>query len=127
MHFVPFIFSPAFFEKNLTTVTTMTQGFFNYIIHFTTLKELFISNYWGYSGSMWGPIDGLSFKVGIVFLFSTILFISIFLNKNIKHRTLIGTFYLIGIFALFTHNKSTFIWKTFPFMSYFQFPLRFLV
>ncbi|HWS49350.1 MAG TPA: hypothetical protein VN174_04850 [Candidatus Methanoperedens sp.] len=122
-----FYLLPAFFEKNLTTVTTMTQGFFNYIIHFTTLKELFISNYWGYSGSMWGPIDGLSFKVGIVFLFSTILFISIFLNKNIKHRTLIGTFYLIGIFALFlTHNKSTFIWKTFPFMSYFQFPWRFL-
>jgi len=122
-----FYLLPAFFEKNLTTVVTMTQGFFNYIIHFTTLRELFISHYWGYSGSMWGPIDGLSFNIGLAFLFSTVLFIWIFINKNIKQKTLIGIFYLIGIFGLFlTHNKSTFIWKLIPFMSYFQFPWRFL-
>ncbi len=123
-----FYLIPAFFEKNLTTVATMTQGFFNYIIHFVTLKELFISNFWGYSGSMWGPLDGLSFNIGLFqFVIPTIVFFYILIQKNIKHRPLIILSYLVGIFGLFlTHNKSTFIWQLFPFMAYFQFPWRFL-
>lgn len=123
-----FFLIPAFFEKNLTTVNTMTQGYFNYIIHFSTLKELFISNFWGYSGSMWGPIDGLSFNIGLFqWLLPTIIFIFFLFKKKLKYRFLIITFYLIGIFALFlTHNKSTFIWQFLPFMPYFQFPWRFL-
>jgi len=123
-----FFLIPALFEKNLTTVNTMTQGYFNYNIHFATLKELFISNFWGYSASMWGPIDGLSFNIGLFqWLLPTIVFIFYLFKKNFKHRFLIISFYLIGIFALFlTHNKSTFIWQALPFMAYFQFPWRFL-
>ena len=119
---------PAFFEKNLTTVSTMTQGYFNYIIHFVTLKELFVSNIWGYSASMWGPIDGLSFNIGIFqWLIPTVLFVSLFFIKKIKHSFLIIPFYLIGVFALFlSHNKSTFLWQILPLMAYFQFPWRFL-
>lgn len=123
-----FFLLPAFFEKNLTTVSTMTSGYFNFSIHFTTLKELFISNYWGYSASMWGGIDGLSFNIGLLqFLISTLVFILFFKNKKLKHRHFIFLFYIIGIFALFlTHNRSTFIWKLFPFMAYYQFPWRFI-
>lgn len=123
-----FFLLPAFFEKNITTVNTMTQGYFNYIIHFTTLKELFISNFWGYSSSMWGPIDGLSFSIGLLqWLLPTIVFIYSLFKKNFKYRYLIIILYLIGLFSLFlTHSKSTFIWQLFPFMSYFQFPWRFL-
>lgn len=123
-----FFLIPAFFEKNLTTVNTMTQGFFNYIIHFATLKELFISNFWGYSGSMWGPLDGLSFNIGLFqYLIPTVVFLYYLFGKNLKHRLLIISFYLIGLFGLFlTHNKSTFIWQLLPFMAYFQFPWRFL-
>jgi hypothetical protein len=123
-----FFLLPAFFEKNLTTVNTMTQGFFSYIIHFATLKELFISNYWGYSGSMWGPIDGLSLNIGIFqFLIPTIVFIFYLFKKEVKNRFLLIVFFCISLFALFlTHNKSTFIWRSLPFMSYFQFPWRFL-
>ncbi|MFA5025928.1 MAG: hypothetical protein WC503_05470, partial [Candidatus Shapirobacteria bacterium] len=123
-----FFLIPAFFEKNLTTVDTMTQGFFNYIIHFVTLKELFISNFWGYSGTMWGPIDGLSFNLGIVvWLTSFFVFMMYLIRTKIKHRLLIIIMFLIGVFALFlTHNKSTFIWQLLPFMAYFQFPWRFL-
>lgn len=121
-----FYLLPAFFEKSLTTVSTMTQGYFYYINHFVTLKELFVSNFWGYSASMWGPIDGLSFNIGIYqFILATIIFI--FLKKKSPHRTLITLLYFIGIFSLFlTHNKSTFLWQDLSFMSYFQFPWRFL-
>lgn len=123
-----FFLIPAFFEKNLTTVNTMTEGFFSYIIHFVTLKELFISNFWGYSGSMWGPIDGLSFNIGLFqWLIPFLIFIFCLFKKNIKHRFLIILFFLIGLFSLFlTHNKSTFIWHLLPFLAYFQFPWRFL-
>ncbi|MDD3999135.1 MAG: hypothetical protein PHR98_03500, partial [Candidatus Shapirobacteria bacterium] len=123
-----FYLLPAFFEKNLTTVSTMTQGFFNYIIHFATLKQIFLSNFWGYAGTMWGPIDGLSFNIGLFhFLLPITVFIYALTLKKTKHRLLLISFFLIGLFALFlTHNKSTFLWQLFPFMAYFQFPWRFL-
>lgn len=123
-----FFLLPAFFEKNLTTVNTMTQGYFNYIIHFVTLKELFVSNFWGYSASMWGPIDGLSFQIGFFqWIIPTILFVIVLFKTNFKHRSLIILLYLIALLSLFlTHNKSTFIWNRFPFLAYFQFPWRFL-
>jgi hypothetical protein len=123
-----FFLFPAFFEKNLTTVNTMTQGYFSYFIHFATLKELFISNYWGYAGSMWGPIDGLSFSIGLFqWLIPSLVFIYYLSHKNLKHHFLIILLYIIGVFALFlTHSRSTFIWKLLPFMAYFQFPWRFL-
>jgi len=123
-----FYLLPAFFEKNLTTVNTMTQGYFSYIIHFTTLKELFISNFWSYSASMWGPIDGLSFQIGFFqFLIPSLVFLFFLFSPKTKHRPLVIFLYLIGLFALFlTHSKSTFIWQLFPFLAYFQFPWRFL-
>lgn len=123
-----FFLLPAFFEKNLTTVDTMTQGYFNFIIHFATLKELFISNFWGYSASMWGPIDGLSLQIGLFqWIIPTILFIVLLFKTNFKHRSLIIFLYLIALLSLFlTHNKSTFIWNKLPFLAYFQFPWRFL-
>jgi len=123
-----FFLFPAFFEKNLTTVNTMTEGYFSYIIHFATLKELFISRYWGYSGSMWGPLDGLSFQIGLTqYAVPVSVFILTLLKRNTKHRFLIMFFSLIALISLFlTHSKSTFIWQLFPFMAYFQFPWRFL-
>ena len=123
-----FFLIPAFFEKNLTTVNTMTQGFFSYIIHFATLKELFISNFWGYSGSMWGPIDGLSFNIGTLqWLIPIIVSLFYIFKTHFRHRYLILLLFIVGVLGIYlTHNKSTFIWNSLPFMAYFQFPWRFL-
>ena len=120
-----FFLLPAFFEKNLTTVNTMTQGYFNYINHFVTLNQLFISRFWGYGASLWGPIDDLSFQVGIVHWL--IPLIVLFLAVRSKQRQLIYSLFFIAIFSLFlTHNRSTPIWQALPFMAFFQFPWRFL-
>jgi len=120
-----FFLLPSFFEKNLTTIQTMTQGYFQYINHFATLSQLFISRTWAYGASLWGPKDDMSFSVGL--LQWLIPLISLFFIKKSKNK--IQTIFLT-IFALFflflTHNKSTFIWQMFPFMSFFQFPWRFL-
>jgi hypothetical protein len=123
-----FFLLPAIFEVKYVTTETMTQGYFYYASHFTTLRQLFIDRFWGYGASLWGPKDDMSFQVGYLHWLiplSVILFVAI--NHKIKHRRLILTFFLVGLLALFlTHNRSTFIWQSIPLMPYFQFPWRFL-
>lgn len=133
----PFIFSlglssfflvPAIAEKNLVTVDTMTQGYFNFVNHFVDLKQLFISRFWGYGASLWGPVDDMSFQIGLIqWLIPLITFIMFFIKKVKKNQKTLLFFLFSALFFMFlTHSKSTFIWQTFPFMAYFQFPWRFL-
>lgn len=131
--FSAFFILPAILEKRFVTVDTMTQGYFNYIIHFVTLSQLFISRSWGFGASLWGPKDDMSFQIGqIQWILPLIVFLLFIFVKNknnisLKIKTILALFGLIGLFAIFlTHNKSTFIWQTLPLMPYFQFPWRFL-
>lgn len=138
--FTPILFSlllssffllPAVFEKNLVTLDTMTQGYFYYAIHFVGLNQLLLSHFWGYGASLWGPIDGMSFQVGILhWIIPIILTIYLFLNfRKIKlnQKVFFIFFLLLSLFSLFlVHSRSTFIWKLLSFMPYFQFPWRFL-
>ncbi|MFA6533478.1 MAG: 6-pyruvoyl-tetrahydropterin synthase-related protein [Patescibacteria group bacterium] len=127
-----FFLLPALFEKNLVTIETMTQGYFNFVNHFTTLSQLFINhNDWGYGASLWGPKDDMSFQIGYIqwllplFIFLASLFIKF--KKDQISKLYIYLFFILFIFYSFlTHNKSTFIWQALPFMDYFQFPWRFL-
>jgi len=125
-----FFLLPALLEKKLVTVDTMTQGYFQYIIHFATLSQLFISRFWGYGASLWGPIDDMAFSVGIIqWLIPLLAIIFLFFKrKKLKGNFIfIALFSLVFLFSVFlTHNKSTFIWKALPFMAFYQFPWRFL-
>ena len=106
----------------------MTQGYFNYINHFTTLKQLFFDRFWGYGASLWGPKDDMSFQIGLIQWLLPLLALFFAFRKNQKNKYTILTVLFIGFFFLFlTHNKSTFIWHLFPIMAYFQFPGAFLV
>jgi len=118
-----FFLLPSFLEKNLTTINTMTQGYFQYINHFATLSQLFISRFWGYGASLWGPKDDMAFSVGIMQWL--IPLITIFLIKKFKPKLIFYTVFAL-FFLFLTHNKSTFIWQLFPFMAFFQFPWRFI-
>ncbi|MBU4210197.1 glycosyltransferase family 39 protein [Patescibacteria group bacterium] len=126
-----FFIIPALLEKKLVTIQTMTQGYFNYEAHFTTLKQLFFSHDWGFGASLWGPIDDMSFQIGYIhWLVPLICFILFLLKTNkkpIKNIPILIFFALLSLISLFlTHPRSIFIWKLFPFMAYFQFPWRFL-
>jgi len=125
-----FFLLPSIFEKNLTTNYLMTQGYFNYIIHFATLKQLFVDRFWGFGASLWGPKDDMSFQIGhLQWLLPviTIIVTSITPRQRGDNRFLILGIFILGLFfAFLTHNKSTFIWQLLPFMAYFQFPWRFL-
>lgn len=120
-----FFLLPAFFEKQFTTVSTMTEGYFNFVNHFTTLRQLFISRFWGYGASLWGPVDDMSFQIGYLHwllpLISTVL---VFQKKFHKIHLLLLSVAAISLFL--THNKSTFIWQAIPLLPYYQFPWRFL-
>lgn len=66
----------------------------------------------------------LSFQIGITNLIAIVLGIVLF----IKQRNKILLFSLVSFLAVFflMLSISTPVWKTFPFMNYFQFPWRFL-
>lgn len=127
-----FFLLPMVFEKKLVTVATMTRGFFDFRGHYVSLKQLFLSRDWGYGASLFGDNDDMSFQIGFFQWFIPVLTSLIILffdkKKRFKHRLIFSLFMLFGFGGLFfTHNRSTFIWKLFPFMAYIQFPWRFLI
>jgi hypothetical protein len=120
---------PLIVERNLVHLETLTQGYFNYLAHFVSLKQLFFSFHWGYGPSILGPNDDTSLSAGplhVLMVFVSILTILKMKDKKGK-LTFVGLLVLFFGFVFLTHQKSTFVWKTLPFMSYFQFPWRFLV
>lgn len=125
-----FFVLPMLFERGFVHVETLLGGYFDYRQHFVTLKELFLSNNWGYGSSMLGPIDDLSLSAGIVHWVIGVLAVILALFKFKKDRTsslLILGFGVIEIAVLFLmHEKSSFVWTIFPFLSWLQFPWRFL-
>ena len=124
---------PLIFESKFINIRNTTLGYFDFHNHFATSFELFISNFWGYGASVWGPKDDLSLAIGYlqwivpvsVFVFLLVKVMSKRTNivKNLEFFVL----FVLGWFFLFmTHNKSTPIWETFSFLHYIQFPWRFL-
>ena len=125
-----FFIIPALLEKKYTTIDTMTQGYFDFRAHFTTLKQLFLDRSWGYGASLWGPVDDMSFQVGLpqwpLAIVSVLLYIKS-KNKSKSKTILITGLAFLSIISLFmTHARSTFIWLSIPFLKFFQFPWRFL-
>ncbi len=125
-----FFIIPALLEKKYTTIDTMTQGYFDFRAHFTTLRQLFLDRFWGYGASLWGPVDDMSFQVGLPHWLLASLAILLYLRstKKTKSKTILITgLAFLSIISLFmTHTRSTFIWLTIPFLKFFQFPWRFL-
>ncbi|MFZ2153333.1 MAG: glycosyltransferase family 39 protein [Microgenomates group bacterium] len=119
---------PALIEKNLTTVNTMTQGYFDFHNHFANLYQIFISRFWGYGASQWGPVDDMSFQLGYLqWLIPLIILLYLFTKRQLFSSKLFLSFFLIGLFALFlAHPKSNFLWEHIFILPYYQFPWRFL-
>ena len=131
-----FYLLPVIFESHLVTLNRTTTDYYSYQLHWTTLKQLFISRFWGYGGSVWGPNDTMSFSVGYLQWIVPVLVGIYFLIRKFRHslgqleiRSIrnFAVFISSAFFAIFlTHGKSEFIWKLFPPLAYVQFPWRFL-
>jgi len=128
-----FIF-PALGEKKFTYIQSMTSDYFAYYNHFPSFYQLFISRFWGYGGSNFGPKDEMSFQIGYLqWLFPLLSFLAIIVQlkkgKMKAKKTLWwGAFFTFSFWFLvfLTHQRSVFIWKVVPFLKYFQFPWRLL-
>jgi len=124
---------PVIFETKYVQIDTMFAGYYHFSVHFATVFQLFISNFWGDGASVWGPNDDMSFMVGYLHWIIPLLILLSSLFLLIKKRKLetkyVGLILisLMGFFAVFmTHNKSTFIWLLLPMVQKIQFPWRFL-
>jgi len=121
---------PVIFEKQYVHLETLTGGYFDYRQHFVDLKQLFLSNIFGYGSSQLGPNDDLSLSTGIIHwllgLLAVILVLVSF-KKDKKLGTLVLVMAGVELIVLFLmHQKSSFIWERIPLLALLQFPWRFL-
>jgi len=123
-----FFLLPAWFEKKFVHTETLLQGYFNYLAHFTGLKQLLFSNYFGYGGSELGPYDDMSFAVGILHWTLPLVIFLVFLMLKRKKEALMTLFFIIAgwVFLFMTHSRSVFLWEKIPLIEYLQFPWRYL-
>ncbi len=130
---------PALLEKNFTRLeSTILADYFDYNLHFVYIRQFFTEN-WGYGGSTYGPLDGISFYLGFgqligLFLSGFILFKVIkstiakkgklVIDSNMFHYFIVVVLCLVAL--LLTTQKTQFIWDAVPALSFLQFPWRYL-
>ncbi|MEK7526377.1 MAG: hypothetical protein AAB546_02770 [Patescibacteria group bacterium] len=125
---IAFYVLPVVAESKYITLESTIVGYFDFKGHFVGIRQLFLSNNWGYGGSVFGPADGLNLSIGfvqwaIVLLTTIILVIKKQLHKNKSFLILLLIFLvLVGLI----HGKSVVFWQLIPQMAYIQFPWRFL-
>lgn len=119
---------PVIFESKYVNLESTIRGYFDFRAHFVTLSQIFLSRFWGYGGSTWGTSDGLSLSVGQVqwVLIFVVLILVLIKWKNFNNKNFFILFFAAVFYLFLTHNKSSFIWESLPFMAYIQFPWRFL-
>lgn len=120
---------PVSFENDLVTIEDTISGYYDYRIHYATLRELFISRFWGYGASLWAQ-KFLSISVGQIHWILPLLISLLLLFRRLRAKIdylLFFQFFFLGLGALFlTHGKSSLIWNSLSVMKYIQFPWRFL-
>ena len=128
-----FFLLPAFFEKNLVQIESMTKDELNFRAHFVKVSQLFWDRSWHYSASNPQQEDTISFQIGwphwfIVFLSLPFIIFYIVKKKKFDLGLLLSLFmFFVFVFSIFMiHNKSAFIWERIPILSFTQFPWRFL-
>lgn len=125
-----FFVLPMALEKQYSHSESMLGGYFDYRQHFVDIKQMFISNHWGYGSSYLGPNDDLSLSAGqIQFVLSILaVILSIFyFKKNRKISIMVFVLFLADLGVLFlTHQRSSFIWDKISLLVWLQFPWRIL-
>lgn len=125
-----FYIVPLIFERNYVHLESMVGGYFDYRQHFVSLYQIFISNNWGFGSSVLGPGDDLSLSIGLIQWVVSAIGLTVTLIHSKKYKKqfiIIFTLSIITLFYIFLmHQRSSFLWEKFSFMSLFQFPWRML-
>lgn len=126
---------PALLESKYTQLRSLIlTGYFDFRLHFLYLRQFFL-DVWNYGGSQWGPDDGISFFLGYGLLLATAIGAGAFFWQLKSNRwrmstalwANIGLAALTGVALLLTTQKTQWLWEAVPFMSYLQFPWRYLL
>lgn len=117
---------PLVLEYRYITVAQWTANYYNYQDHFVELYQLF-SPLWGFGISNQGPVDGLSFQIGLVPI--VLFFISLFvIAKNPNNKRAYTLFFmalsLVVVFLMFEISLPA--WQAFGLAGVAQFPWRLL-
>jgi len=117
---------PLIVGHNLVHIETLTKGYFNFINHFSSIKQIFFSTHWGYGPSEVGSGDDAFVGIGPLHLILGVIgFVATFIDKTKSKTYFFATLFLTAfLYAFLMHAKSTPFWQVFPFMKYFQFPWR---
>ncbi len=126
-----FFILPVIFEKGLIQANFLITDYFDFRAHFVTLSQLFTKLSWGYGPSRfnsWQYPETLSFFVGLLPIIALILApLALWLNRRRQGIVFFLLTFSLCLIALFmTHARSVLIWEKLPFLSYLQFPWRFL-
>lgn len=134
-----FYWLPALAEKQFTQVDqTILSGYFEYYIHFLSVRQFF-QPFWGYGGSSWGAVDGISFFLGYAQIIGSVLTTGALLyffwrqrwsiRSTLSSPTVIialGTGCIALLAAFMAIQRSHGIWEWIPLLHTLQFPWRFL-
>lgn len=125
-----FFILPAIFETRYTNIAELTTQGSDFRQHFIYLDQLWDSP-WGYAGSAPRRADGMSFKIGKIYLiFTLVSVISLFFRrKKIDKKITYLVISMISIFILtvfFMTDLSSPVYLNLPFFRFIQYPWRFL-
>lgn len=115
---------PAIYETKYVTGLQI----FDVSAHFPDLYQLLIPS-WGSGFSGTGLKDVLSFQIGLANLLGVFLSLMVVFWKKKRNNESIYTIFFLVWFAFTFYlmlDISLPVWKTIPFMNYFQFPWRLL-
>lgn len=135
---------PALLEKDFTRLeSAIVSEYFDYSLHFLYIRQFFTDS-WAYGGSTYGPMDDISFYLGLGQLlglfFVSYLFLRYVYTLWRKKRTdffsvvvskqdvmiFVLSSALFGISLLLTTEKTKFIWDRIDALAFLQFPWRYL-
>lgn len=122
---------PALLQQSLTKASSLNAGYLDFHKHFVCLTQLFWSD-WGYGISQQGCTDQLSFQLGIInwaVIVSIIAILALHFYKKITHPAIKQTLFWLSIafFGMYmTLSFSQPFWEGTPYLSFLQFPWRFL-
>jgi hypothetical protein len=124
-----FYWLPVLFEMKYTNVLSQVGGGANFHDHFVCFSQLWQSQ-WGFGGSVPGCTDGLSFMLGKIHIVLSVVAVTLFIlwgKRNTiaqRHAPFFLFAFLLSIILMLSLSVS--IWETLPFMSFLQYPWRFL-
>ena len=121
---------PVLLEGKLVHLETLFIGYFNYLAHFISLPQMFISRFWGWGGSIWGPDDGMSFQIGYLHWGGIILVLPLALllwfKDKLRSVILLYLFLVFWLAAFLMHPRANPIWEKITILQTLQFPWRIL-